>query len=61
MAFATTPFTPHLIEWTPDCQTRLIEDLGVDHRCGDIGVTEEFLHRADVIAILQQVGRKGMT
>ncbi len=35
--------------------------MGINHRRGNIGVTEEFLHRPDIVAILQQVGRKGMT
>jgi hypothetical protein len=34
--------------------------VGVDHRRADIGVAEEFLHRADVVAVFEQVGRKRM-
>jgi hypothetical protein len=34
--------------------------VGIDHRGGDIDVSEEFLHRPDVITILQQMRGKGM-
>lgn len=49
-----------LIQRTPHRDPRLIEDVGVDHRCGDIGVAEEFLHRPDVIAVLKQMSRKAV-
>src|SRR6202051_4487537 len=35
--------------------------MSVEHRCGHIGVTEQFLHRANVRARLEQVGGKAVT
>jgi hypothetical protein len=46
------PSALFLIQRTPHREARLIEDMGIDHRRGDIGMTEEFLHRADIVAIL---------
>src|SRR5215510_11388721 len=49
------------IQRTPHADTRLLHDVGVDHRRRDILVPEELLHRPDIIASLEQVGCKGMT
>ena len=32
--------------------------MGVNHRRGDVFVSEQFLHRADVVSALQQMGGK---
>lgn len=37
-----------------------VEDMGVDHRCLDIAMTQEFLDRPDVVASFKQVGSEGM-
>jgi hypothetical protein len=37
---------------------RSIEHVGVDHRRRHIGMSQQFLHRADVVAGLQQVRRE---
>jgi len=37
-----------------------VEYLGVDHRGFDILMAKEFLNRADVIPVFQQVGGKGV-
>jgi hypothetical protein len=34
--------------------------MGIDHRGGDIDMSEEFLHRPDVITIRQQMRGKRM-
>jgi hypothetical protein len=34
--------------------------MGVDHRGFDIFMAEEFLHGADIVAMLQQLRRKTM-
>jgi hypothetical protein len=34
--------------------------MGVDHGGGDIRMSQEFLHRADVVACFEQMGGKGM-
>ena len=34
--------------------------MGVNHGGADIGMTQQFLHRADVVASLQQMGGEGM-
>jgi hypothetical protein len=37
-----------------------VENVGVDHRGGDIGVTEQFLYGTDVIAVFKEVGGEGV-
>ena len=32
-----------------------VEDVGVDHRRADVPVAEQFLHRADVVPVFEQV------
>ena len=32
-----------------------VQDVGVDHRRGDVAVPEQFLHCADVVSVLEQV------
>jgi hypothetical protein len=34
--------------------------MGVDHCGGDIGMAEEFLHGANVVAAFEQVGGEGV-
>ena len=34
-----------------------VENVGVDHRGVDVGVTEKLLDGANVVAVLEQVGR----
>jgi len=46
----------HRVEWTSDAASAVLEDVGVDHRRGYVAVAEELLHRADVVAPLQEVG-----
>ncbi len=41
-------------------QAAALEDVGVDHGCLDILVSQEFLNGPDVIAIFQEVGGEGM-
>ena len=44
------------IERAAHGEAALFEDMGVDHGCFDILVTEQFLDGADIVAILQEVG-----
>lgn len=45
-----------LIERAPDGESALRENVGIDHCCPDVAVTQEFLDRADIIAHFQQSG-----
>lgn len=38
-----------------------VEDMGVDHGCRNVFVAEQFLHRANVIAVFKQMGGEGVT
>jgi hypothetical protein len=49
------------VEGTSDAAYATIERVGVDHRRGDIFVTEQFLDGPDVVAVFQQVGSEGMS
>ncbi len=43
-----------------DAKPPFVEDVGVDHGGFDIFMAEQFLNCADVVAVLEQVGRKTM-
>jgi hypothetical protein len=45
---------------TPDAQGTSIQDVCVDHRRADIRLAEQFLHRSDVVSVLEQMRRKGV-
>jgi hypothetical protein len=45
----------------PDAEPTSVEKVGVDHRRADIRVAEQLLNGSNVIAVLEQVGRKRMT
>jgi len=38
-----------------DSPPATVQNMGVDHGCSNIGVPEQFLNRADVVAIFKQV------
>jgi len=46
--------------WTLDATTTSIEHVGVDHRRADVAMSQQFLNRADVIPIFEQMGREGV-
>lgn len=52
--------SPHRIQRTPDPATTDLQDVRVDHRGRHVRMAEQFLHRPDVIACLQQVSGEGM-
>jgi len=45
-----------LVQRAADGEAALVEDMGVDHSGFDVGVAEEFLDGANVVAVLQEVG-----
>jgi hypothetical protein len=49
------------IERTADAASTPLQHMGIAHRCTDIFVSEQFLDRADVIPIFQEMGRKTMS
>jgi hypothetical protein len=49
------------VEWAANAAAPDLEDVGVDHRCADVAVTEQLLDRPDVVPSLQEVGRERMT
>ena len=48
------------IQRTLDSQSPALKHMSIDHCCFDILVSEEFLNCADVVAVLEQMGGKGM-
>ena len=51
----------HPIQRTDHATACHLQNMGVDHGGFDVRVAEQLLYAADVIAGLQQVGRKGVT
>ena len=49
------------VGWTRNAERAPIQDVGVDHRRADVRMTEQFLHRSNVVPILEQMGREGVT
>ena len=52
---------PQTVERAVDPSTATIQYVRVDHRGLDVLVPQEFLDGSDVVAVLQQMGCKGMT
>ena len=48
----------HAVGRAADSGRAPVEDVGVDHRRGDIAVAQEFLNGADVVPVFEQVGRE---
>ena len=46
------------INWTADRDSRLVQDVCVDHGRGDIRMAEQFLNRPDIVSFLQQMRGK---
>ncbi len=46
------------IERTADATSTTLQHMGIQHRCADIFVSKQFLDRADVVPVLEQVRRK---
>ncbi len=49
------------IRWAVDSLPGSVQHMGVDHRRAHIFVTEQLLDRPNIIPVLQEVGRKGVT
>ena len=48
------------VHWASDSSPATVQDMGVYHRGAHVGVSEQLLNRADIVAIVQQMGGKGM-
>jgi hypothetical protein len=46
---------------TPHTERAAIQDVRVDHRGADVRVAEQLLNGSDVVPVLEEVRRKGMT
>ena len=51
---------PQSIQWAADAGVASVEDVRVDHGRLHAAVAEQLLDRADVVAVLEQVGREGV-
>jgi hypothetical protein len=56
----SAPYRSEAVDWAVPSFAAPVEYMGVDHRGFDILMAKEFLNRADVIPVFQQVGRKGV-
>lgn len=43
---------------TPDTSAAAVQDVGVDHRRTDVPVSQQFLDRADIVPVFEQMGRE---
>lgn len=48
------------VEWAADAACTVAQDVGVDHRRGDVPVARELLHGPDVVPSFEQMCGKGM-
>ena len=56
----STSAQPQPIGRAADTPATSVQDVGIYHGGLDVAVPQQFLHRPDVVAVLQQVRRKGM-
>ncbi len=49
------------IRWASHTKAAPVENVGVDHCGPNAPVSEQFLHRSDVVAVLQKMGCKGVS
>lgn len=61
-ALLSLPFTHlnHFVQRTHHAFAAFIQHMGINHRGGNIRMTEQLLHRSDVVAILQQMSGEGV-
>jgi hypothetical protein len=57
----TTARLSQPIEGTSDAQGSSVHHVQINHRCRYVGMTEQFLHRPDVVAVLEQMRREAVT
>ena len=48
------------VDRASDSPPATVQNMGVDHRGTDVGVSEKLLNCANIVAIFQQMGGKGM-
>jgi hypothetical protein len=48
------------VERTADATCAVAQDVGIDHRRGDVAVAQELLHGSDVVSTFEQRRSKGM-
>ena len=48
------------VQGTANSHARPIHDVGIDHGRGHIAVSQQFLHRADIVVRFEQVSRKAV-
>jgi hypothetical protein len=48
------------VEWAADSPAAALQHVRVEHGGTDVLVSQEFLHRADIVAIFQQMCGEGM-
>ena len=46
------------VERTPNAKAATVQHVQVRHRRGDVGMPEQLLHGANVVAVLEEVRRK---
>jgi len=51
----------YFVHRAPNTFRSLVSDVGVNDGCSHMLVSQEFLHCSNIVTILQEVGRKGMT
>ena len=49
------------IQQTLHANSRSVEHMRVNHRCGHVFVTTQLLHGADIIGVLKQIGCEEMS
>jgi hypothetical protein len=48
------------VDGAPDGTAAFVQNVSVDHCCGNVLVPEQFLHRADVVAVRKELCCKAM-
>jgi hypothetical protein len=57
---AYPPVGAQPVRWTLNASATAIQNVRIHHRRANVIVPEQFLHRSNIISVLQEMGRKRM-
>ena len=56
----TSSIASEPVNRTANARRSTVEDMGIDHRCLDVAMAQEFLDRSNIVTAFEQVSGEGM-
>jgi hypothetical protein len=56
----TSSIASKSVNRTANARRSTVEDMGIDHRCLDVAMAQEFLDRSNIVTAFEQVRGEGM-